>query len=420
MSRIQELIDDLCPEGVPFRPLSEIAETITGLSGKTKADFSGGNARFASYKNIFANPSLDLSANDFVKVASSEKQNSLKLGDLLVTGSSESRDEVGFTSVVTSVPQEPIYLNSFCFAVRWHSEHMLKANYVKHLFRSEAIREQIRAASNGVTRINISKPKFMKIEVPIPPIAVQEEIVRILDNFKELEAELEAVLAAELAARKQQLIEVRRQLIWGEAPLDNLTPLGEVCEVRSGWGFPIRDQGNVVGDLPFYKVSDMNHAGNEIRMNLANNYISLSTGKKLGITPAPAGTVVFPKIGAAVATNKKRVLTQDSAFDNNVMGLVPGPRVNSSFLLHFMNTLDLASLAMDSGAVPSIRKSEIERLRIPLPTIEMQLKIAEVLDHFQDLIFGVSAGLMTEIKSRRTQYEHYRDQLFNLSPWKAA
>lgn len=192
MSRIDELIAQLCPDGVEFKELGEVAITLPGLKGKKKSDFSNGNSKFASYKNIFNNPSLDLSSTDSVRVSEEEKQNSVMLGDVLVTGSSESLDEVGMTSVVTTQPTEPIYVNSFCFIVRFKNKSLLEANYAKHLFRSDSIRKQIKYAANGVTRINLSKPRFMKIRIPVPPLEVQKEIVRILDTFTSLEAELEA------------------------------------------------------------------------------------------------------------------------------------------------------------------------------------------------------------------------------------
>ena len=95
MSKIDELIKDHCPDGVQYFGLSEIADTISGLSGKTKSDFTEGNARYVSYKNIFANLAVNQNAADFVKVAPGERQNRLHLGDVIFTGSSETADEVG-------------------------------------------------------------------------------------------------------------------------------------------------------------------------------------------------------------------------------------------------------------------------------------------------------------------------------------
>lgn len=155
----------------------------------------------------------------------------------------------------------------------------------------------------------------------------------------------------------------------------------------------------------------MNLVGNETVMTAANNFIDEVTAKKLGVTPAPAGTVIFPKIGAAVATNKKRLLSMPSAYDNNVMGLIPGKQLNPRFLFFWMQTVDLTKLAHDSGAVPSIRKSEMERFLVPVPPLEDQARIVAILDRFDALVNDLSIGLPAEIKARRQQYEHYRDRL---------
>lgn len=175
--------------------------------------------------------------------------------------------------------------------------------------------------------------------------------------------------------------------------------IGDVAEIRSGWGFPNAEQGALDGDYPFYKVSDMNLPGNELEMTTANNYVSVDAARRLRVNPAPAGTVIFPKIGAAVATNKKRVLTTPSAYDNNVMGLVSGPQLVPRFLFYFMQTVDLASVSNDSGAVPSIRKSEMQMLKIPVPPLEVQNEIVRTLDQFTQL----QAALGVELAARRAQ-----------------
>ena len=187
--------------------------------------------------------------------------------------------------------------------------------------------------------------------------------------------------------------------------------MAEVAEIRSGWGFPNVYQGRPEGIYPFYKVSDMNLVGNETVMTAANNFIDETTAKRLGVTPAPAGTVIFPKIGAAVATNKKRLLSLPAAYDNNVMGLIPGRQLNSRFLFFWMQTIDLTKLAHDSGAVPSIRKSEMEKILVPVPPLAEQARIVAILDKFDALVNDLTSGLPAEIKARRQQYEYYRDRL---------
>lgn len=171
-------------------------------------------------------------------------------------------------------------------------------------------------------------------------------------------------------------------------------------------------QGNSAGDYPFYKVRDMNNCGSCMQMTHANNYISETEVKELGCKPAPAGTVIFPKIGAAISTNKKRILVCDSCYDNNVMGLISNREyILPRYLLYILAQFDLTTIASQSGAAPSIRKSAIESVKIPVPPIEVQQKIVDILDKFSAITTSLTDGLPAEIALRQKQYEYYRDKL---------
>ncbi len=183
--------------------------------------------------------------------------------------------------------------------------------------------------------------------------------------------------------------------------------LCKVVEIRSGWGFPNREQGSKHGEIPFYKVGDMNHVKNQQIMTVANNYVSLDTVKRLKCNPAPKGTIIFPKIGAAIGTNKKRILGQTACYDNNVMGLIIGNDVLSRFLFFIMDSISLIDFADYSGAMPSIRKSTLEKYKIPVPPLPVQQEIVRILDNFTEL----TSELTSELTARRKQYEYYRDLL---------
>lgn len=209
MSKLKELIDRLCPNGVEFKPLGELGTFFGGLTGKSKDDFKDGNAKFITYVNIYSNPALNIDVTDFVKVDEKEKQNRIQKGDILFTGSSETPNECGFTSVVTSDISEPIYLNSFCFGLRLSNPALFNLDFLKHILRSEELRKQIGKTASGVTRFNVSKARLSKVVLPIPPIEVQDEIAKILDRFADYAAELQA----ELQARKEQYEYYRNLLL---------------------------------------------------------------------------------------------------------------------------------------------------------------------------------------------------------------
>lgn len=182
--------------------------------------------------------------------------------------------------------------------------------------------------------------------------------------------------------------------------------LEEVSEFRAGWGFPESEQGKTNGKYPFYKVSDMNSS--DVFMDVANNYISEETSIKLRCKPAPKGTIIFPKIGATMGTNKKRILTKDSCYDNNVMGLITKSSViNDMFLYYYFSRFKLMDFAKGTGAVPSLDTNKLKKFLIPVPPLEVQKEIVRILDHFTSL----AAELQAELQARKEQYEYYRNKL---------
>ena len=186
MSRINELINRLCPTGVPYKKLGDIGAFYGGLSGKSKEDFIDGNATFITYTNVYSNIELKVNVEDKVRVGKNEKQNTVCYGDILFTGSSETLDECGMSSVLTTHTDKKLYLNSFCFGYRFIDQNMFLPGFTKHLFRSDNVRRQIVRTASGVTRFNVSKKKMGEVLIPVPPIVVQQEITHILDVFTEL------------------------------------------------------------------------------------------------------------------------------------------------------------------------------------------------------------------------------------------
>lgn len=179
-------------EEVEKKTLGEVGIFYGGLSGKSKEDFENGTARYISYKNVFLNAAADLGASDFVCVLPNEHQNAVEYGDILFTGSSETPDECGFSSVINKHPKESIYLNSFCFGLRLNNCSLLYPDFSKHLFRSSNIRMKIGKTANGVTRYNVSKKLFANISIPLPSLSVQQSIVERLDKMESLIQNLQA------------------------------------------------------------------------------------------------------------------------------------------------------------------------------------------------------------------------------------
>jgi type I restriction enzyme S subunit len=151
----------------------------------------------------------------------------------------------------------------------------------------------------------------------------------------------------------------------------------------------------------FIKVSDMNAEEARTVVSSAVNTVDSEILAELGARAYPNGTVIFPKVGGALMTNKKRVLGTPAAFDNNIMGVVP-KHVESSWLFLFMQSVDLRELA-NTQALPSIRQGDVVRLPIPLPPKEDQVQIA--------VQFGEQVRAASMLRSRLTERLHEMQKL---------
>lgn len=399
MSRIDKLIADLCPDGVEFKRIADVSSKGSKIKwaqvGNAEYQYIDLGAVEPRTRQIGKTQAIN-SCN-----APSRAQQIVHSGDIIFA---TTRPTQLRWAVIPDSYDGQVVSTGYC-VIRPDRSSII-TNYLAHTLGTTSFLKYLKANQILGNYPSIPDSRIQEFRIPVPPLEVQREIVRVLDKFTQLEAELEA----ELEARRCQYEYYRKQLLKFSKDT-RWVPIGEVAEVRSGWGFPKSYQGQKARGIPFYKVSDMNLAGNETEMRNANNYVHKKTLKELGVNLAPAGTVVFPKIGAAIATNKKRILSIESAYDNNVMGIIPEPKIESRFLLYWMQQVDLSQLAHQSGAVPSIRKTEMEKLEVPLPTLEEQRRIVSILDKFDSLVNDLSIGLPAELAARRKQYEYYRDRL---------
>ena len=160
-----------------------LGNSFGGLSGKTKNDFGEGKP-FINYMNVFSNAVVNPSQFDKVRIGNNEKQNEIKFGDILFTGSSETPEEVGMASVVLDY-LSGYYLNSFCFGFRLNDFEILRPEYAKHLMRSAFVRQFMTRRAQGSTRFNISKSVIKeKLKIVLPETNEQLEIAATLDSIE--------------------------------------------------------------------------------------------------------------------------------------------------------------------------------------------------------------------------------------------
>ena len=178
-------------------------------------------------------------------------------------------------------------------------------------------------------------------------------------------------------------------------------PLEKFANSVGGYGFPEKWQGRESLPFPFIKVSDMNRT-NGYYIESAKNTVDESILAELRAHTYPMETIIFPKVGGAIATNKKRILAQESIFDNNIMGIVINPEsfIDVKWLFYFLLTIDLMDLA-HSGPLPSIRQSNINHLEIPVPFPSNPDKSRQM----QSLLLARIEQVLSELTEARRLHE---------------
>ena len=305
-----------------------------------------------------------------------------------------------------------------------YAKHPGNHSYLAHLFKSKPYIENLELFVTGIRQgQNIDYEKLGRSGLPLPPLPEQTAIVRYLDyvdrrvrRFVRAKEKLIGLLD------EQKQVIIHRAVTRGLDPDVPLKPsgvewLGEVPEhweviplkrivwFNSGAGFPISLQGRTDEEILFVKVSDMNILGNEYKITRSVNTVSRDVAHNLGAYVFQKNAIIFPKVGGALLTNKRRMLLQDTCIDNNLMGcVVTGADVNFAFRI--LLWLDLGRLAKP-GPVPAISEGEVREIRIPLPPRSEQTAIVEYLDK-------ATADIDTAITRARREVEllnEYRTRL---------
>jgi len=256
-------------------------------------------------------------------------------------------------------------------------------------------------ARRAIGQASLNTRDISALPIPLPPLSEQRRIAGILREQMAAVERARAAARARLEAVKALPAAYLRQVF--PQPAQPLPPgwrwvkLGEVGDVVNGFGFTEVYQGRRDLPYPFVKVSDMNSPGAEVLINEAANTVDEAILAALGARCYPAGTIVFPKVGGALLTNKRRILGREASFDNNIMGVVPR-NADGEFVFFWFSSVDLAAHA-NTQALPSIRQSLVASLEIPLPPLSEQRRIAGILREQMAAVERARAAAEAELEA---------------------
>jgi type I restriction enzyme S subunit len=262
-------------------------------------------------------------------------------------------------------------------------------------FVLQTLRPAMIEKSSGSTFLELGKNDLSNIVALMPPLKEQEAIAEALNDADAAIESLDALIAKKRDVKQAAM----QQLLTGRTRLPGFTAdwkevrLGEVGSLRGGTGFPLRFQGRKSGEVPFYKVSDMNLHGNEIRMYDSNNWISEGDSRVLGAALFPKGSIVFAKVGAAVFLERKRILTRSSCIDNNMMAIIPDSSWTDVRFLHFSLQMVRFADLVSATALPSINASGVAGISLAMPAVKEQKAIAEALTVMDDELEALTQQL---------------------------
>ena len=376
MSKLEELIQQYCPDGVEWKTLGEVCDIHKGAQFN-KTDM----------KEVGTYPVINggINPSGYAEVFN-EGKNTITI--------SQGGASAGYVNFL----RNKFWLGAHCYAVTPYDTVLNK--YLYHFIKMNEITLQQCQYGAGIPAL--AKSTISSLEIPVPPLPVQEEIVRILDVFTELQAELQA----ELQKRLQQYNYYRDNLLSFEGRTDvQWKKLNEVATVYDG-----------THQTPAYKESGIPFISVENIGNIYNSrkYISREDFDKYKIKPR-MGDVFMTRIGSigVCAVFEKQA---DIAYYVSLALIRPNQdAVNSRYLKHIIESLtgckELKKRTLVNAVPIKVNKDDIGKIVLPFPSLAEQQKIVSILDRFDTLTTDLTQGLPAEIEKRRQQYEYYRDKL---------
>ena len=382
MSRLDDLIRELCPDGVEHKKLNEVSEMQRGTS-ITRQTVNMGNIPVISGGKEPAYY-CDMHNRD---------------GETITVAGSGAG--AGYLQYWTC----PIFVCD-AFSIKG-KECILTKFLFYYLLNMQEYIYSLKKGS-GVPHLHISS--IENVKVPVPPIEVQREIVRILDKFTELSAEL----SAELEARKKHY-EYYKNTLLSNVDSASMACVTDLCD-DIFLGLTSKVDYVSDGGVPLVRANNMTTG--ILSLN-GVKYISEQQHQRLTKHhKAKKGDILVSKSGTLGVVCIVDIDTEFSIYESLIC-LHPNKRIYNRYLLHLLRSSQVQDAMLEKkvgNAVKHLNLLTFRKLFVPVPPLEKQKQIAYILDSFDTLYSDLAAGVAAEIEARQKQYEYYRDKLLTFKP----
>ena len=386
MSKLDEMIRELCPDGVEYVKLNSVCDIYDGTHSTPNYTESG--VKFASVENIgnlYATRKY-ISEKDFEKYKIKPR-----IGDVMMT-------RIGSVGVCTVVDRNEALAFYVSLALLRPQLDKVQSRFLKYAIESIHGRKELRKRTliNAVP-IKINKDDIGKVTIPLPPIEIQSEIVHTLDNYTENVVKLQNQLTAELTARKTQYAYYRDKLLQYKMPTKEYE-VGEICEVSAGGDVPKEHFSKEKSEQ--YKVPVIS---NGCGINAFYGYTDAARVDKPAVTVAARGTIGYAEYRDYPYFPIIRLIT-----------LIPrdDKQLNAKYLYY---SLEGRHYKVPTSGIPQLTVPVIKKEKVSIPPLDVQNRIVNVLDNFEKICSDLNIGLPAEIEARQKQYEYYRDKLLTFA-----
>ena len=408
MSKLDELIQEKCPDGVEYKTLSEVFDTRNGYtpSKKEKNFWENGTIPWFRMEDIRENGGILNKATQYV--SQEAVKGSPFPANSIIVATSATIGEHALITVPSIANQRFTYL---MIKEQYKDDYDPKFLYY-YCFKLD---EYCKECLNQGNFASVDMKKFAKFQFPRLPIEIQREIVRVLDDYTENIVELQNQLTAELTARKTQYAYYRDNLLTTKPQWNHVKILDMLSR-------PITDGPHttpqfVQNGVPFISVDSI--WDGKIHFEKRRGYITEEFDEECCKKYKPQKNDVY-MVKSGSTTGKVAFVDTDIRF--NIWSPLAAMRVNEKnsarFLFYLLQTERVqkqVKAKSSHGSQPNLGMRELEQFEVDIPPLDVQNRIVNVLDNFEKICSDLNIGLPAEIEARQKQYEYYRDKLLTFA-----